>query len=364
MKLSNKFLYYIGLILVCIYSWDFFSNIIEFSYNLNRFIIFLITLCYSFNFFNCKYTKKEMLILFMLLILVYYSAIKNNELKIYLTYITIISSKNISTRKIIKKFLIINFIMLAVHILLTITGITPEKLSYFTYIDKRARYTFNLRHPNYLAAILFWITSAYIYLNYKKGIFNKLLTINISMILMYLLTFSRTTLVLYILLNFAVIFQKNRKKISLMRTSKILIIIIILFSLYTTWNYQTLILNHKFISKINILLSERLYLSNRIFHYLDLTLLGQNVYALIDNFTIDSLYISFLIQYGLIHFFILILIFIKFPIKEENFMEYMFILIIMVAGISEKYVINIALCFPLLFIKDNMFKKSINNIKE
>ena len=181
---------------------------------------------------------------------------------------------------------------------------------------------------------------------------------------MYLLTFSRTTLVLYILLNFAVIFQKNRKKISLMRTSKILIIIIILFSLYTTWNYQTLILNHKFISKINILLSERLYLSNRIFHYLDLTLLGQNVYALIDNFTIDSLYISFLIQYGLIHFFILILIFIKFPIKEENFMEYMFILIIMVAGISEKYVINIALCFPLLFIKDNMFKKSINNIKE
>lgn len=352
MKLSSKIIYYIGIILVCIYSWDFFSNIIEINYNITKGIVMLLIILFIFNIFNCKYTKKEMLIIFIILPIILYSAMKGNELKLFISYLAIISSKNISNKNIINVLTYTNLLMIIIHSFLTISGIYPETQSFYTYVDNISRHTFNLRHPNYLAALIFWTTAGLTYLKFDKKRSYLLILSIISMFIMYYLTYSRTTLLLYILLMVIIILRNNHIKENIMKISKVLMLVIILISIYLSTQYLRIQSASELITKLNYMMSGRLYLSSKMFNYLGITVFGRQVYTIVDSFVVDSLYTSFFIQYGIIHFVILLISFIRFPVKKENYIEYMLFLIVLITAISEKYVINIAIAFPLLFIKD------------
>lgn len=368
--MKKNIFYYLGLFLLCLYTWEIISNIITFNQVFKSFLYIFISLCFLINLFSQKYFKKEIWIIIFLLILCFYTSMVTGVYSIFLGYLAVLSSKNISNKKIVKLILFSDILFLFIHIFITLVFNINSGELYYTS-SGLFRYSFNLRHPNSLAGTSFWSLAAYLYLSDKSKSFKMIITILI-MLIVYKLTYSRTTLILYILLCIFLMLNAEKYNQKTLKISKIILIILIILSVLFSYKYFNISGNVKTILyTLNSLLSNRLILNSIGVNYYKYTLFGQyiNYYNIISyhgyrlsRLVLDSFYISCLINYGIIHIFILIYAFSKYTRKVVDYKSWVLILLLLISGLTEKYIIYVTLGFPLFFLKDVIFSNKI--IKE
>ena len=351
---NTEYIFFLGLFLLSLLTWDDISNIINFTRPLKIFLYLFTICCFAINILSCKYKKKEIFIMSILMLMILYSTYKMQEVNIFMDFFAIIASKNVSNRKIVRVLLYINLIFVLFHIFSTAIGIVANKKIYETFIGEIRRESLGMRHPNYAAATIFWTLSGYLYLNENKSRIYTISLITIVTIISYFSTYSRTTLILYIFMILLVAIRNKKIQSFIIRKSKYIVVPLIILSIILAYRYNTLPSNMNTIKyKLNNILSNRLQLNALAIKVYGLTLFGQNIFNVNHEiFALDSFYISCWVNYGIIHLLILLALYIKYSNKTKKYYDYIFLLLELIVAFIERYNIYITIVFPLFFLKE------------
>lgn len=275
---------------------------------INKILLCIVAFILIFN--EKKYIKKEIK---TILILVIYALILKN---LYLSFLIIIISKFINKSFRLKSFFyIFTFFYISVLILnslgyLEFNNIKCEIRKFEEF--KVFRHALGFYHPNAAMSLLLPIFSLLYYLyylKYKKIVLGIILIISI---VIFNLTFSRTTFILiFLFISLILINDKYIEKLKFLFLAEIFFIEFL--TVYLPFYFQDTILN-KF-------LSERLWL----FHYYlttqKITLFGNKLLGkeIIEKYPLDNTYLLILFENGILGFCLLtILIFIIMKILFEN----------------------------------------------
>lgn len=353
-KLSKlELTYYIGLILLCILNWEFFSKILEFPDIIKNVLTAVILACFLYTILKSNYSTRNLIKVIIVLLLSLVSSFFSKEYFIFLTTFAVISAKNVNKNTILKIILFVNTFFLFIHFMLSFAGLVANKKIYVTYYDGIARQTLNLRHPNYLAAILFWNLACYNYVSKNNKIIKILLSI-LVLILMYYLTHSRTTILLFALLIMYEIFEnklQNKGKII-----KLFMIIFIVIQLYISYFCSvSMIYNNNVLNTINEFLSQRLYFNSLAVANYNIAILGNSIDSSSTQIIVDSFYVSCLVQYGIYNLIICIISYLK--LDNSSIKEIAYMTLVIITGLTERYIIYTSIAFPLLFLSNGFAKK-------
>lgn len=353
-KINRKdFVYYIGIILLSLLNWEYYSKLLEFPNIIKSFFTIISLVCFSYVILENKYSPRKLIRIFMIVFLFLLSSILSREYFLLLSALAVISAKNIEKNKIIKILLFINTAFIFFHILMYFAGIVINKKNYVTYLNGISRQTLNLRHPNYLAAVLFWNLASYTYISKNNKIIKIVVSLTV-LIIMYILTYSRTTVFLFTLLIFIIVFEdffKNKIKIV-----KIFTILIIFMQIILACNCNTQdIFRNKSLYSLNEILSQRLYLNIIAWGRYGITLFGQ---LLLNNYKetiiIDSFYISCCVQYGIINLCMILIAYMK--LSNRNVKQILYATLTLLAGLTERYILFTSISFPMLFFSECILK--------
>lgn len=367
-------IYYLGLFVLCLKNWLFISKLMDLNNIIDKLINLVTILIFGIIILNQKYTKKEVIAILIIGLSLLINALCINEYIFFLDFLAIISSKKIYVNNIIKFIYNFNIIMIIIHIIFTATAIllNVNGNEYITYFEGVARYNFYMRHTNYFAAVVFWTLAMYICLHKNKSALKNIVLICAIGIISYLLTKSRTSLILYaFFVLLTIISSKERLKNSIINATKYIfpiIFIILSFITINFFNFSNSIYN--FLLMVNDLFSYRLILGVVGYYNYGLTFFGQalNYYDAIhannfyiDTLVVDSFFVSCLINYGII-----IIIFFTvgiYKLAKKLDMDYLiYIILLIVVSITERYIPYICVCFPILFFKFAIFEKEIDKV--
>lgn len=370
-KVDN--LYYLGIILLIIKMWFFITNLFEASALIENIFTIAITLLFGLKIFFTKSSYKEFFIIALIGVFIFVTSQRIMNIDIFLSVLSILAAKNININKTIQYILRVNTIFIIIHVLYFTECyiFEPSKIQYIED-EGVARYTFFMRHPNYLGATLFWTLSSYIYLHFDNKKKNIILII-ITSIFVYATCRSRTTLLIFIILLILIVLKDKIRQKTLARIVKISFLIAIFISVFVASNYYNFNGQAKnIVDGLNTVLSGRIKLSAIGIKTYGYTFLGrfintsnENVleYYGIKKLIIDSFYISCCINYGIFYLIAIGIGLIKLcKILEKE--ELIFILLFIIVAVTERYVIYSTLVFPLLFFANlyNIRKRKENGI--
>lgn len=352
---KNELLYYVGLIILSILNWEYFSNLINFGSGIKALLMFIVIILFSLKVLLERHNSKELFSILTVLLITFIVSYRSNMYYIFLNAFSIIASKNIELKDIIKFLLYINLFFLCAHIFTYLIGINANSRIYYSTNGKILRYSMNLRHPNTLSAIILWITCSIVYLKQNSNKYYLLVVIGLAMLLSYYLTYSRTSMIIYFMLLIIVFFKSLMKKNEIInKIVKTVVIISIVLEIILAFNYNN---ENLIMRKINNTLSYRLILNNLAVNTYQTTLLGVNMSNNYKNvITIDSFYISCLVEYGVAFLILFIISMLKYKSKN-SFFSVILLSFVFIIGLSERYIIFATLAFPLFFLKKNIFEE-------
>lgn len=352
---SSELLYLVGLFLLCLLNWEYFSLTINFIGFVRNMLFVLTVILFIVSIILKKYKFKELMIIlivsFVLLIVSFYS----RNYYIFVNGTAMVSSKDIPYKKIVKFIFFFNCTMILFHLFTYLLGVNSNNKIYYTFLDNKVRLSLNMRHPNTLAAILFWTYAAFVYIENNKSWFLKTLIGLLITTLMYFTTYSRTTIILFIILLFLNVVKSEKLMIFIEKWSKIVIAFLLFLSIFVAINYNTSGNFGNILEKVNYLLSYRLYFNNLAIKLYGYTFIGKSISAITkDVLIIDSFYISCLVEYGILLLMLCFTGFIKYNVKN-NYYNFKFLLIVFITAFTERYIVFITLAFPMLFLGDAIF---------
>lgn len=214
-----------------------------------------------------------------------------------------------------------------------------------------------------------WINLEYIYLKYEKikpisFIFYLIISYGI-----YRITLSRTILIASIIFFILLFYEKylNKKQL-LVKISRFILPILSIIIISASFFYE------KFpnVEKLDDLLSRRVSLGKVAMDLYGITIIPQKVnYKYIvkwkDEYTmklvLDSIYTRSAVSYGLLFLGLLIYGFYK-KNREITNKEAIFIIMFAITGITENYILNAYICFPLLFLGRTFYSTQQKEGKE
>ena len=354
-------LYYIAIAIVTIKVILNTSQLIIIPEYVDNILTIFISFLFFLKLFAQKYTKKQIVIISIIGVLVLYISIVCNEYVIALTYLAIISIKGIEIKKVVKIMFITKLILISTHIIIYCLSLNENTVMYYTS-NGEARHTLFLGHPNTVAGIIMWMIMEYIYLKYEKVNIMTYLGLIILDVAIYYLTKSRTVLIAFsIFIILLIISKKIKNKQILIAISRRILLILSLIIISLSVFYSKI----PNIDYVDQLLSRRISLGKIAIDNYGLTLLPHEInYDVVVkwedeyemNLVLDSLYIRSAVSYGLI---VLILIVYGFHKKSRyiTIREAVFIILFAITGITENYVLNTYICFPLMFLGYILYEK-------
>ena len=358
MKKANN-IYYLGIILLTIKMWFFITHLFETNNLIDTIFTISITILFGLKIFFTRSSYKEFACIAIVGVFIYITSRHIMNIDLFLSVLSILAAKDVNLNKVIKCVLMINFTFIIIHMLYFFWCyfLSPSKIEYILD-DESIRYTFFMRHPNYLGATLLWTISAYIYLHFEDKKKTNLLLIIVTAIFVYLSCKSKTTLLTFVLL-FILIMRKDKIKMpSFAKKVNIIFLISIFISIYIATNYYNFSGQVKSaVDVINKALSGRVKFSAIGIKEFGITFLGRFIdtgnerilnYYNIKKLIIDSFYISCYINYGIFYLIVLEIGFWKLR-KSLGKKEWIFIFIFVIVSLTERYVIYSTLTFPLLF---------------
>ena len=313
MKNKWSMLYYIAISILFFVITAGWSSLINLGilYNVSISFSLLLLLIY---FLSYRHNFKQLLIIFILLIILAYTFIKTKNPIFLVNFMLIISSKNIDIKRVIKIDIFIKLFFLIYHSVFYIFNLFFElgfiDNIYFTTAHGLRQSLF-FSGPNALSAIVFWLIIDYLFLNKDKKIIRKSIICIIPLFICYIFAKTISTFYLYFVYLFLISISKldlGKKIINIMHYSVGDILfgfsfLIVVFSNFIISHFYTAF------EIVDKLLSNRLIYSVRAYNEYGLNLLA-NIPALInkDKYIIDNFYILTIISYGIIIYLVLSLI--------------------------------------------------------
>lgn len=289
-------------------------------------LVFLVSL---YNLFRGKYTLKEILIGFIIFVPVIISMFVSKSAAAFMAFVYIYAAKGINVEKIVKYTLITITITYAIVVLSRVFGITDEHIYHSVKHGlMRDRYSFGFNYTCVGTIYYLFMTIFYIYI--RKDKFNYIDAIFIMVVnaVLYMLTFTLNNFVfvlLAILLAFYVKYCRVKTLNEVFSYLTILspvigtIIIYLLTKLYASGNKLGIIINR--------FTSGRLSLTNNAINNYGIHLFGSSVEFIGGPATgtaeynyVDSFYMQYLIQFGIIVFIIIIavLVYLAYKAYKNN----------------------------------------------
>lgn len=319
-----------------------------------------------------KYTKKEAWIIVLVGILSILTFVTTRRQGLLFSAIAIVAIKNVDIKKCIRMILILGgsiFLFVIFRYIIT-NGLSSEITStrYIFGMEVNVYKTaFGYNHANKTFLLFSILIMSFIYLNYGKVTKTQWFIILCLTLGMFYYTFSRTGLIviLFSIIYYFVLESKlyNNSIFKKILNSVPLLSVAISFILPYIYKWGKV----PFISEINKMMSDRIYLSYEFLRYFKPKLFGQNVdnlnayRAQTNNWYLvcDNSYVLILCAYGVVVFLLCLYLIYRLSIKAKEDKSILFILSsFCVYGIAEAFFIIFLVNFSMLFIKDILFKKT------
>lgn len=363
---KNEVLPYISFMLLNLY-YGFSDTVLYSGYMI---IILLTSMMLScvYIFLRNKYNKTNLIVLAILMAIFIYNYIVSKDSRILALILTVISLKNLDIRKLLR-------FMLYEKIIITFFVIASSFVVSAGIYESRA--VLGYTHGNLMMLNLMDIMLLYLCVYWKKINFYKLL-IMIGIILMcFLITESRTGLILSLAIWLLVVGLKYFKFNNILNMlAKFLPFILMALSIYLPlcFRYGQLIGNNpaikRIISSIDTMLSSRLTIANVILGHTDIGLISSKTnyedLKLYKYLVVDSGYVQLLLVFGILGS-LLFLIFHYFMVKELIKREKGIYIVAVVAmalyAFTENSFCSLKYNFTLLFFIFLLQKRSYLNNK-
>lgn len=356
MKINKERLYIIAFTLFCFISLVGGSILFKLPDPLKIILYLIIIACLGLKILLDKYKFKILIIYFCIAVICIYTYFKTGAIFFLINFLIIIASKDIKIKKIVLIDFIIKFLFISTHFLLY--GI--EYVFNYNSIESlivsndgfRVRNALFFVHPNIAAGLVLWSIIDYFYLSNKIKIKNVIYT-SLIMFVTYVITGSRTSLLVFIL--FILLFYFN-KIIKDKRYKKILncfqrfsVELVTVVSLLLAYLYQFKI---SIIYFINNLTSGRVYYSFKAITDFGINVFGNANAIGIDNiYPVDNFYIRCAILYGMVFVFMLFILEKLIDRNENKFiLEKILFIVLVISMFSEYYVFIIGNSIVLLLV--------------
>lgn len=272
----------------------------------------------------------------------------------------LISMKNVEIKKVIKVLFLINLIALLLHIVLYIIYLLLDSSSLNfifreTMDGKTVRYSFFFIHPNVFGTYVFWTVAMYYYLYFDKlKIETYIFTIFLA-IAMFVFPNSKTSALTIFFLIILVLLAKKNIKIPSIKIVYFLILILSIVGI--------LYIKVPLIAMIDEGLTGRISIGKIIYDNYGVNLFGADISKGIENALVngkyytnvnivDSMYYSLLLNYGIVALLIFSFLVFKYKNTGSNKIDRIFLLLLMIYGISETTCLSPEIAFPILFLSD------------
>lgn len=379
----NNFALYVGysfILLPFLITTSILPNTYLEFYDINRlFKIFAYLLLIISILSNFKSSLK-LLIFFLLLIIVSLGSRLNTGSEMLMTIcLVMMAAHGHNIKSLIKIDIVMRLLFLCFLIVLYVMNIVPDLT---VYRDGEIRHSLGFAHPNRLGSFLLVTTMYILYLldSNKYNIFLFIICL-LSLVSSYFITYSRTASVGLLLVLITVFFCKSNNlffRYLRFRFEKISIFIFIssLLSSFLLPFFYLIGVIHINIAYVDSNILSRVYLSaNGLLTY-GVTLLGQKIefygttaaqqLHIVSN-GIDNAYFYLLIQYGVIPFIVILLLFL-FTIRKlwlfKDYKALAFFNILVLACTMENQFINIESNIFLLYSFESIYMYSAYNFKK
>lgn len=310
-----------------------------------------------------RYTMSRLIIFGVVGVICAYTCIKGDYFYIIFSFLGIIAMQDVDLKEVVRKTSNVKIIILLIHIFVyfVILFAMPDKIVYI-YRNGIKRHYFFLGHPNTFSMYVLWTSMEYLYSRYDKLKIINLVSIWLVNFITYQFTNSNTgVMVTTLAIVLSICDKKNVRGIikSLQPLSKygfaICSITIPLFvASYSKFSGRMMeIFNH-----INDFFTGRLLYGAYVYDVYGATLLGRTITFAkksywrghwIDTVVLDNSYIWLFVMYGALYLIILSIAFFLIAKSTSN-IEKILIISFTFYGVMEAYIMNAAICFPLLFI--------------
>ena len=296
-------------------------------------IIVFVLLLIQIAFFQ-KYTKSEMIIIFLISVLVAFAVINASNNSLMSTWLFVIASKYIDFDR----------IMLCAYIMLIVLSLAVIYLFFNGYINEVVvyrgqylRHSWGFIHPNTLGVRVFQIVITHFYLRRNKlNVFDYSLII-IMVFFLYKIPNCQTAclalLVFMILLIIKRFFEMFENGITIF--SKAVILLAILANLLSVLISIIGVEHNRILMELDRFMSSRFSLCHKVYLHYGITFLGQNLNLnrivmkhKIIKYYLDMAYMAMLLRYGVLVYFVFSALFIATMIVVYRNKQYMLIVIL------------------------------------
>lgn len=325
-------------------------------------ILLMLKNCIDFKKKKNKINSAKLVFIFLFGIYSLVATIIMEKFFFIINYFLIISLKDINLKKIIKIDLYVKMIFLLLHVIIFVILYSlnnPIAVNAISNIGGRVRCTLLLTHGNIAAELILWTMIDYFYIILKENKLNnkRVFFLTIFMILVYFITKSRTTLIIYIIF-IALLYIYRLKKMSRIINFfsrygfEFLFVLSILSSLLYGFSFKS-------IGKLNEVLSGRVYYSYIEIKDNGVTILPKEI-SYGENNYIDNFYVKVVLEYGLLYA-LLTSVLIKFMKKnDDNNFEKIILMIFFINLVTEYSIIIIGNSIVLLILGNELIKDNIN----
>lgn len=334
---------------------------------LNKLVLGIVFFIFCFKGLMDKYSYKEWYFLLILFILLVISWIKSGENYLLILFFPVAFSKNLDIKKFVKIYFCVSLVMILLIVCLSLMNIIPN----YVYLrGLNIRQSFGIIYPTDFAAYVFYLSCGYVYIrNNKFNYIDGIITFLISYIV-YLKTDARLNFIctiIVIVLGFLIKF--NSFKFITRRNKSLFLILPSLFIVITTFFYNP---DNNLFKLLNNLLSDRLFIVQRIFRDYGISLFGNKVYQnglggdagqnfnfLINQYSyIDSAYLRMILMYGIVLSVVILFVLSCEMIKIDDDFLMIILVVIFVSGMVEMHMLQIAYNPFFIILTAEYFKKS------
>lgn len=338
--LTKKSMFFIAYIFtLCSWMMDnvsYIGNLLDYV----RYFSYLILVVIIFMNYR-KFSLKRIFIELLGTIIIVISSIYSGSNTLLTLWVFVLAARDIKFDELIKADFYAKLILVFIVALFYMLGMTNRTVFYGYFGSVRSSMGFG--NPNTFGYYIFSLCADYIYLNHKKiALKHSIVLVLISLVVGYLSN-SRTSQLLIALLAFTAPIAKLFKRLVEKKYFKVFILSLFLIctilSYYVALNYNP---SNDIYYKLNETLSGRVTIAQRFLKKYDISILGNKInlttYDKSYTYYLDNGYIKLLLNYGLLTYIIVYIIYyknFKRAFNQKNIILILILSIYLVYGLTE-----------------------------
>lgn len=346
------------------------SSLINLPEQVETLFDIVILACVGIQLFMQEYSKKELFGIGSLGLLCIYSCIVAKNFYLLFAYLLTVTIKNVNIKKLLIYRVLLKFVIISIHCIAFFYCFFFEKDLLFTMTRNGVlRYDFFLGQPNTCQMYIFWTTLEFLFIKFEDLNSAYIAIAFLINAFFYCFTNSNTSFILAICVFLFIFGKKNGWNVIIniytFIVKKGMIFLSVFFALVVAI-YATAPVALKIIfTVLDKALTGRIAYGAFAYYLYGFTFWGQKIY--IDNVTLwngqwydalylDNAYLLSLLNFGAIYMVIISI----FLFKNEKYFtqkEKIFIAAMVLYGITESYIFDVAKCFSLILLGVVYYRK-------